>query len=101
MSLLSGLLDHMPPTIAGTDKSKMASRVTDRPRLVPVERSANLPPRTYNTAAHATPEWRDARDRYLAHILVCRSCYAPTSRHCQPGTDLRALYDGTPMEAPR
>ncbi|WP_297841206.1 hypothetical protein [Pseudomonas sp.] len=99
MSLLSGLLDHMPPTIAGADKPTAMNRTTDRPRLVSVERPVYLPPRTYTTAAHATPEWRNARDRYLAHILVCRSCYAPTSRQCQAGADLRALYDGTPMEA--
>ncbi|MEA9979725.1 MULTISPECIES: hypothetical protein [unclassified Pseudomonas] len=101
MSLLSGLLDHMPPTIAGADKPTMANRATDRPRLISVERPARLPARTYTTAAHATPEWRQARDRYLAHILACRSCYAPTGRHCQAGADLRALYDVTPMEAHR
>ena len=40
MSLLSGLLDHMPPTLAGADKPAMANRTTVRPRLVLVERQS-------------------------------------------------------------
>lgn len=99
MSLLSGLLDQIPPTIAGADKPTMANRTTDRPRLVLVERPAQLPASTYTNAATATPEWRQARDQYLGHIMVCRSCYAPTGRHCTAGADLRASYDRTPMEA--
>ena len=101
MSLLSGLLDHIPPTIAGADKPTMANRAPDRPRLVLVERPAQLPASTYTNAAAATPEWRQARDQYLGHIMVCRSCYAPTGRHCKAGAHLRASYDGTPMEAHR
>lgn len=101
MSLLSGLLDHMPPTIAGADKPTLASRTTERPRLVLVERHARLPASTYSNAATATPEWRQARDQYLSHIMVCRSCYAPAARHCLAGADLRANYDNTPMESPR
>lgn len=99
MSLLSGLLDHIPPTIAGADKSNMANGTTDRPRLVLVERPAKLPASTYANAATAAPEWRQARDQYLSHIMVCRSCYAPTCRHCSVGADLRASYDNTAMEA--
>lgn len=99
MSLLSGLLDQIPPTIAGADKPTMANSTTDRPRLVLVERPVQLPASTYTNAATATPEWRQARDQYLSHIIVCRSCYAPTGRHCATGADLRASYDGTPMEA--
>ena len=99
MSLLSGLLDHMPPTIAGADKPAMANRAADRPRLVLVERPVQLPESTYSNAATATPEWRQARDQYLNHIMACRSCYAPTGRHCAAGAHLRASYDATPMEA--
>lgn len=101
MSLLSGLLDHMPPTMAGADKPTMANRTMDRPRLVLVERPAQLPANTYSNAATASPEWRQARDQYLSHIMVCRSCYAPTARQCLAGADLRASYDNTPMESPR
>jgi hypothetical protein len=100
MSLLSGLLDHMPPTIAGADKPTMANRTKDRPGLVLVERPAQLPASTYSNAATASPEWRQARDQYLSHIMVCRSCYAPTGRHCSAGAGLRASYDTTHMEAP-
>ncbi|WP_416350771.1 hypothetical protein [Pseudomonas sp. CCC1.2] len=99
MSLLSSLLDHMPPTIAGTDKPTMADRTTDRPRLVLVERLAQLQASTYTNAANATREWRHARDQYISHVMACRSCYAPTARHCLAGADLRATYDRTPMES--
>lgn len=99
MSLLSGLLDHMP-TIAGSYSPKVASR-TDRPRLVLVESPALLPASTYTNATNATPEWRHARDQYLNHVMTCRSCYAPTARYCLAGADLRAAYDSTPMEATR
>jgi hypothetical protein len=101
MSLLSGLLDHIPPTIAGADKPTMANRTTDRPRLVLVERierPVQLLASTYTNAASATPEWRDARDQYINHLMACRSC-APTARHCAAGADLRATYDRTPMES--
>jgi hypothetical protein len=99
MSLLSGLLDHMPPTIAGADKPTMGNRTTDRPRLVLVERPAQLPASTYTNAANATPEWRYARDQYINHVMGCRACYAPNGRHCTGGADLRATYDRTPMES--
>ena len=101
MSLLSGLLDHIPPTIAGAAKPAMANRTTDRPRLVLVERPAKLPESTYTNAANTTPEWRHARDQYLNHVMACRSCYAPTARHCPAGADLHATYDLTPMETPQ
>lgn len=100
MSLLSGLLDHMPPAIASTDTPKMDSR--PRPCLVlasPVERTPRLITSPHANAASATPEWRQGRDQYLNHIMVCRSCYAPTGRHCMAGAHLRGNYDNTPMEA--
>lgn len=98
MSLLSALLNHIPPTIAGADKPTMVNR-TDRARSVLVERPLLFPASTYSNAATATPEWRQARDQYLSHIMVCRSCYAPTARYCLAGADLRAKYDNTAMEA--
>jgi hypothetical protein len=102
MSLLSGLLDHMPPTIAGTDSPKAASH--PRLRLVAVkriERPAQLLTSPHVSAATATPAWRHARDQYLNHIMACRDCYAPTARYCLPGADLHASYENTPMELPR
>ena len=97
MSLLSGLLDHMPPTLAGADKPTKANHTTERPRLVLVERPAQLPASTYTNAAAATPVWRQARDQYINHVMACRGCYAPTRRHCTTGAALRATYDATPM----
>ncbi|NWB48253.1 hypothetical protein HX829_17315 [Pseudomonas gingeri] len=95
MSLLSALLDHMPPARAGTDSPQ------PRPRLVlasRVERPDQFVAGPHASAATATTEWRQARDQYLSHIMVCRSCHAPTGRHCTAGADLRAAYDSTPME---
>lgn len=102
MSLLSPLLDQMPPTNAGTDPQKAAGRSQPRPKLVlakHVERPAQLIASPHASAATATPEWRQARDQYLNHIMVCRSCYAPGDRYCTAGADLRASYNNTPMEA--
>lgn len=42
MSLLSGLLDHMPPTIAGDDKPTVTKPTTERTRLVMVERPPSI-----------------------------------------------------------
>lgn len=96
MSLLSGLLDHMPPTIAGDDKPTVTKPTTERTRLVLAERQATVT--AYTNAASATPEWRHARDQYISHVMACRACYAPTARHCPAGADLRATYDRRPME---
>lgn len=102
MSLLSGLLDHMPPSIAGIASPISGSRpeVSQRQMVAsPVEHAHRLTMSAHASAATATPEWRQARDQYLNHIMVCRSCYAPTGRHCTAGASLRATYDNTPMEA--
>jgi hypothetical protein len=66
MSLLSGLLDHMPPIIAGTARQKSVSRPQPRPHLVlakPVERPPQFVAATHTSAASATPEWRNSRDQ--------------------------------------
>lgn len=99
MSLLSGLLDHMPPTIAGADKTIMTNRAPDRPSLVLVELPDKLQASAYTNAVNATSEWRHIRDEYLSHVMACPACYAPTGRHCTTGAGLRATYDNTPMEA--
>ncbi|MDM9596961.1 MULTISPECIES: hypothetical protein [Pseudomonas] len=98
MSLLSDLLNHMPPNDAGAGKPPMAKRAPDRPRLVLFE-PAPLSSSPYANAANATAEWRQARDQYISHVMTCRGCYAPAGRHCLIGADLRATYDNTPMEA--
>ncbi|CAM3360453.1 hypothetical protein [Pseudomonas plecoglossicida] len=98
MSLLADLLNHMPPNVTGAGKPSMAKRAPDRPRLVLVE-PVQLPSGPYANAANATPEWRQARDQYISHVMTCRGCYAPAGRHCLVGTELRATYDNTLMEA--
>ncbi|WP_244185621.1 hypothetical protein [Ectopseudomonas oleovorans] len=52
------------------------------------------------TAATATPEWRQRRDRYINHLMACRACYAPAGRYCANGVTLRDQYDNEPMEPP-
>ena len=102
MSLLSSLLDNIPPSITAAAKPTMKNPPTDHPRrLVLVERTPEIPATTYTNAASATPEWRQARDQYLSHIMICRSCYAPAARYCLDGADLRASYDSTPMNSPQ
>ncbi|MFP3994047.1 hypothetical protein SHV74_05790 [Pseudomonas capeferrum] len=98
MSLLSDLLNHMPPNVAGAGKPPMAKRAPDRPRLVLVE-PAPLSSSPYANSGNATAEWRQARDQYISHVMACRGCYAPAGRHCLIGTGLRTTYDNTPMEA--
>ena len=98
MSLLSDLLDHMPPTITGDDKPTVTKPTTERTRLVMVERPPQLQASTYTNAANATPEWRKARDQYINHLMSCRACHAPTGRYCAAGAELRQHYDQTPME---
>lgn len=102
MSLLSALLDHMPPIVTAASPTKLRSNPEPRSHLVlanPVERVPQLSTSPHASAATATPEWRQVRDQYINHIMVCRSCYAPTGRHCTAGAHLRASYDSTPMEA--
>lgn len=98
MSLLADLLNHMPPNGASAGKPPMAKRAPDRHRPVLVE-PGQLPSGPYANAANATPGWRQARDRYISHVMTCRGCYAPAGRHCLIGTELRITYDNTPMEA--
>lgn len=99
MSLLSDLLNHLQPNVAGAGKPPMEKLATDRPRLVLVK-AVQLPPSQFTSAASATTGWRQARDQYVNHIMTCRSCYAPGGRYCTTGAGLRAVYDNTPMEVP-
>lgn len=62
------------------------------------EQQASTPPPHTLTAATASPEWRQARDLYINHLMGCRACYAPTGRYCPTGADLRQHYGNTPME---
>jgi len=99
VSLLSSLLDHIPPTLAGADKTPRPIVISDRPGPALLERAHLMASSPHVSAATATPQWRTARDLYLNHLMACRSCYAPAGRHCKDGADLRATYDHTPMEA--
>lgn len=56
------------------------------------------PQHIINTAATASPEWIAARDQYVNHLMGCKACYAPKSRYCSPGIELRQRYNATAME---
>lgn len=96
MSIHSGLLDHMPPTMAGTDSPKKASR--PRPHLVAVNR-IERPTQLANSphASAASPEWRQTRGHYIKHLMHCRACYTPIGCRCAVDAGFRATYD-SPME---
>ena len=62
------------------------------------EQQASISPCHALTAATASPEWRQARDQYINHLMSCRDCYAPTSRYCTIGVSLRNHYNSTAIE---
>lgn len=98
MSLLSDLLNDLPkPTI---ETSKPSVPNLQRPSAAMIERSVPSQTRAYTNAANATPEWRQARDLYINHVMTCRGCYAPGGRYCSIGAELRNIYEKTPMEFP-
>ena len=100
MSLLSGLLNNLLPILPLTSKPSMPNRTTDHQHMKLVESTTQLGTSLYTNAANATPEWRQARDRYINHVMACRSCHAPLERYCTMGAGLREAYDQTPMEHP-
>ncbi|VVN98763.1 hypothetical protein PS726_02472 [Pseudomonas fluorescens] len=100
MSLLSGLLDSLPPPVADAGRPTMANLTTDDPLPVMVERPTQFQTSLYTNAANATHEWRQARDQYIKHVMACRACHAPTGRYCAVGAVLLETYNQTPMELP-
>lgn len=50
------------------------------------------------TAATASPEWIAARNQWHNHLAACKACYAPKSRYCLTGAELRQRYNSTAME---
>lgn len=106
MSVLSDLLSKTPDAQArqGTQRQPVGVKtcVNDSGRgrrmELPASRSKALQTSAHSNAATATPEWRQARDSYINHLMACGTCYAPGNRHCLAGAQLRAIYDLTPME---
>ncbi len=82
--------DHQPPA------DLLASIKAHKLELIEALTPANdpdQPQHTIHTAATASPEWIAARDQYIGHLMTCRACYAPTSRYCATGADLRQRYN--------
>lgn len=72
----------------------------DGPPLVdgpPLGEDHGQPQHFIQTAATSSLEWLAARNAFYHHLMTCRSCYAPTARHCPAGAELRQRYDQTPM----
>ncbi len=58
--------------------------------------SPGEPQRGVHTAATVSPEWIAVRDRYIGHLMTCRSCHAPLGRYCATGAYLCAQYAASP-----
>lgn len=71
--------------------------VANDPQIAPVTQQ-HEPQHLIRTAATASPEWHQARDLYIGHLMRCLACYAPTVRYCVTGAALRLRYDDTSME---
>lgn len=109
----AGLLtDDDVTECAGADPAEVAALIRSNPawinRAQPsdhiaqplqlVDQLNNEPQHPIHTAATASPEWIAARDQYVNHLTACKACYAPKSRYCVTGTDLRQRYDATALE---
>jgi hypothetical protein len=62
------------------------------------ERRDGEPQHLILTAATASPEWIAARNQWHNHLAACQACYAPKSRYCLTGAELRQRYNSTAME---
>lgn len=93
--------------LAGSDAALVAEAIRSSPAwinqaappaqldaVVPIEEDAE-PQRTIHTAATASSGWLRARDLFYQHLMICRTCHAPTGRYCRSGSDLRQHYDDT------
>lgn len=78
----------------GGDETTPESPVCCDSKKTTVSQTRSTP---YLTAHTASPEWRQARDRYIGHLMACPSCYAPVGHYCATGDHLRQRYNDTPM----
>lgn len=76
--------DSHPGTLS---RLAATAQPTVAPRQCPPPRASRPQP---------SPEWLAARNQYIDHLMTCRACHAPTSRHCATGQTLREQYDNTP-----
>lgn len=104
------LEQHDLVELAGTDPALVATAIRASPAWInrpqQIEQPAEVhaveefkPQHTVHTAATATQVWREASAAHINHLMSCDECYAPMSRYCAAGRDLRQLYNRTPMEA--
>tara|TARA_R110000850_G_scaffold152858_1_gene276168 strand:- start:1587 stop:1958 length:372 start_codon:yes stop_codon:yes gene_type:complete len=84
------IMTHKAELLAELDAANENNRAKD-------DTQSNEPARHTLTAATASPEWRQAREQYINHLMGCRGCHAPTNRYCGTGADLRQQYTVTPM----
>lgn len=110
--LLAGrhLEQHDLVELAGSDADQVAKTILNSPAWInrpgsvislegmPADEDIE-PQHITHTAATATPAWREARDYYINHLMVCRACYAQAKRYCPIGSDLRQHYNNISREA--
>ncbi|RWU19221.1 hypothetical protein DM813_23230 [Pseudomonas alkylphenolica] len=53
----------------------------------------NEPQYLHRSTTIADPQWCQAHDLYIGHLMSCRSCHAPTNRYCTTGAELRDQYN--------
>ncbi|WP_347505477.1 hypothetical protein [Pseudomonas anguilliseptica] len=107
------LTDDDVTECAGADPAEVAALIRSNPAwinraetadhlaqpLQMVEQHDGEPQHPIHTAATASPEWIAARDQYVNHLTACKACYAPKSRYCAAGAELRQRYNSTAMES--
>lgn len=78
-------------------KPPMSEKRTMPPELDPAGHGEPQAHTTHWTAQIASPEWLQARDAYLNHLLACPECWAPIKRYCALGAELQAQYQEAPV----
>jgi hypothetical protein len=106
------LTDDDVSMYAGADPAEVAALIRSNPAWInraepsvyasqsPTvdERRDGEPQHLILTAATASPEWIAARNQWHNHLTACKACYAPKSRYCVTGAELRQRYNSTAME---
>lgn len=96
-----GLLNDLQPATTTTTTTTTLTKPNEsaaNESIAPDTLKQGVEPLGYTlTAATASPEWRQARDLYLQHLMTCRACHAPTTRYCDIGACLHHQYESTPM----
>jgi len=98
MGMIGTLVPAQPSSVDNcrnieSEQSRARSTSTQAPA-----RTTNANPyRHVPTAAIASPEWLQARNQYIDHLMGCKACHAPTGRYCNIGGHMLQQYNQTPL----